>query len=296
MSPYARVLIGAVGSEPDQTLFEHTALLARLLPAATFRLAYALPAGLTQAAQREAQQAIDAVPVPLRPLAEGKRLSTTASSGSAVDILLGEAVNARPDLLLIAQGPEMRRRTLARRLAMKAPCSVWMIPEGAPARLDHVLAPVDFSPRSADALGVATAIAAAAGIERCQVLHARFNPATAGYVEYQDADTLREHRAFAVFTARVDTHHVAVEPVMVESTDVSATILRVAAERRSDLIVMGTRGRSAAAAVVLGSETDHVLMTSAVPVLAVKHFGSSLRLRDALLDRRVRRRSDPKFS
>jgi hypothetical protein len=47
---------------------------------------------------------------------------------------------------------------------------------------------------------------------------------------------------------------------------------------------------------VLGSETDHVLMASPVPVLAVKHFGTRLRLLDALFDRRRRDRGGPKFS
>jgi nucleotide-binding universal stress UspA family protein len=225
------------------------------------------------------------------------RLTTASRVGDPLDVLLHEAIDTHADLLLVAQARVgAGRRPLARRLAMKAPCSVVMVPSGAPARLERVLAPIDFSPRSADALEVATAVAAAAGIESCQVLHVRFEPSTAGYEDYEESSAGEERDSFALFTARVDWHRVDLEPILLESADVTATILRVAAEKHADLIVMGTRGRSSAAAVVLGSETDHVLMSSPVPVLAVKHFGASLRLLDALFDRRLRARGGPKFS
>jgi nucleotide-binding universal stress UspA family protein len=289
-------MVGAIGSDSDRALFEHVALLAELQPGATFRVVHAIAAGLSAAAQRNAQRAIaEEVPEAVGALAASGRLTTTLHAGAPLDIFLRAALDERPNLFLIGQPRNAGRRPLARRLAMKAPCSVWMVPEDAPARLGRVLAPVDLSPRSADALSVATAVARAARIERCQVLHVRFDSTIAAYEEYGEAADAREHEAFAIFAARVDTHGVALDPILLESADVTASILRVAANQRSDLIVMGTRGRSNAAAVVLGSETDHVLMASPIPVLAVKHFGSRLRLLDALLDRRVRR-GDPKFS
>jgi nucleotide-binding universal stress UspA family protein len=296
-SPFSLVLVGVICTEPDTALFEYAALLARLHREATLHVAYVLPAGLPAAAQRDLQQTAAAHLPALGALSADDRLTTTSRVGDPLDVLLHEAVETHADLLLIGQGRGgAGRRPLARRLAMQAPCSVWMVPAGAPARLERVLAPVDFSVRSADALEVATAVAATAGIDRCQILHVRFEPAIAGYQEYEESRADDERDAFTLFAARVDWHLVDLEPILLESADVSGTILRVAAERRADLIVMGTRGRSRAAAVVLGSETDHVLMSSPVPVLAVKHFGASLRLLDALFDRRLRSRAGPKFS
>jgi nucleotide-binding universal stress UspA family protein len=295
--PFSRVLIGATSTEADDALFEYAALLARLCSAATFHVAYVLPAGLSAAAGRDLQQAAAADSPALGALSADGRLTTASRVGDPLDVLLHEAIETHADLLLVGQARVgAGRRPLARRLAMKTPCSVWMVPAGAPARLERVLAPVDFSPRSADSLEVATAVAAAAGIDSCQVLHVRFEPSTAGYEEYEESSAGEERDAFTLFTARVDWHHVGLESILLESADVTRTILRIAAEKRADLIVMGTRGRSGAAAVVLGSETDHVLMSSPVPVLAVKHFGSSLRLLDALFDLRRRGRGGPKFS
>ena len=72
-------------------------------------------------------------------------------------------------------------------------------------------------------------------------------------------------------------------------------ILRVAESYRADLVVMGTRGRTRAAAMLIGSETEHTLQESGGPVLAVKRLGSHLRFVEALLDPRFRHREGPRF-
>ena len=47
--------------------------------------------------------------------------------------------------------------------------------------------------------------------------------------------------------------------------------------------------------MLIGSETEHTLQESRRPVLAVKRFGSHLRLVQALLDPRFRQREGPRF-
>jgi nucleotide-binding universal stress UspA family protein len=295
--PYTRLLIAAACTPADAGLLAYAAMLAGLQPAASLRIVHVLPPQMSVTAERAAQERIAAdLPGPLAKVADEGRLTTAVWSGVRLDVLLQEAVTWRADLLVVGQPPDMTRRSLARRLAMKAPCSILMMPDDRPPQLERILAPVDFSPRSAEALAMATSFAAAARIDRCQVLHVRFDATIAGFDEYIDQADALEHEAFSIFAARIDWHGVGLEPILLESSDVTGSILRIAAEQRSDLIVMGTRGRSRAAAVVLGSETDHVLVASPVPLLAVKRFGASLRLIDALLDPRVRNRGGQKFS
>ena len=74
------------------------------------------------------------------------------------------------------------------------------------------------------------------------------------------------------------------------------SILRIAMEQSCDLIVMATRGRSPSAAVLLGSETEHCLMATPIPLLAVKHFGARLSLLQALRDQRFRKRGEERFT
>jgi nucleotide-binding universal stress UspA family protein len=215
--------------------------------------------------------------------------------GPVLDSVLHEIVAFHADLLLVGSGRSGDdRRSLVRRLAMQAPCSVWMVPAGAAASIRRMLVPVDFSPRSADALKVATAIAATSGAG-CAVLHVRFDPTLAAPEEAVTAVLGREHQAFNILTARTDLHGVEVAGLFEDGGDVARVVLRVAEDRQADLTVMGTRGRTRAAALLIGSETEHVLQESARPVLAVKHFGAHLRLTEALLDPRFRRREGPRF-
>jgi len=51
---------------------------------------------------------------------------------------------------------------------------------------------------------------------------------------------------------------------------IAETIVREAVRTRSDLIVIGTRGMTAAASLLLGSTASKVLHLSSVPVLLVK--------------------------
>jgi nucleotide-binding universal stress UspA family protein len=186
------------------------------------------------------------------------------------------------------------QRSLARRLAMIAPCSVWLVPEGSPDRLSRILVPVDFSSHSADALGLATSLAARSGHKECLALHVYFDPSMVRYDEHVGEVLGHERAAFETMLAAIDCHGVSVEPVFEESTKASQAILRVSHERNCDLIVMNTRGRSRSAAVLLGSVTSETMAATTVPLLAVKHFGSRMTLMQALLNHRFWEEPAPK--
>jgi nucleotide-binding universal stress UspA family protein len=139
-------------------------------------------------------------------------------------------------------------------------------------------------------------LAASAGIEECFGLHVRFSPAVLTFDGYEQIEIAEAEQAFYLFVARIDLHGVTVVPLFRESANVAATIERVAGEKDVDLIVMSTRGRSSAASVLLGSETEQIIVGSRRPVLAVKRFGARLRFVEALLRERFRGGSDLPFA
>jgi hypothetical protein len=51
------------------------------------------------------------------------------------------------------------------------------------------------------------------------------------------------------------------------------------------MIVLGTRGRSRSAAILLGSAAEQTIISSRLPVLAVKEFGDRLGVLEALLEK-----------
>jgi nucleotide-binding universal stress UspA family protein len=211
--------------------------------------------------------------------------------GPLTDQLLTHVAERGTHLLFVGHRREHSgRKALARRLTMKAPCSVWMVPEDSPPRFDRLLVPVDFSETAADSVRVATSLAAIAGTVECQALHVYFDDTAITYEGYDAVLKGEEREAYQRFMATVDTHGVTVTPLFESSPHVADTILRVADRERADLIVLATRGRSRSSAILLGSTAEEVIIDTPRPVLMVKHFGAALGVLEAILDTRFRHR------
>ncbi len=287
MLPFQRLLVALSGRDTDCGLLRYAAMLHRTLPGAEVLCLHVTGEGDPADLSRNFASGVAA----LLPAA----LSEVVA-GDVLDSILGVATAHRSDLILLGHSSGRRRRSLARRLSMKAPCSVWIAPGQAEPSIRRILVPFDFSPISADCVSVATALAEAAGLEECLALHVEFNQAVVTFDELEEIVAEDRDRAFGLFVAPINLHGVWVKPLFVDSPNVAQTIVRTAIEQRSDLIVMGTRGRSPSAAVLLGSETEHCLMATPVPLLAVKHFGAHLSLLQALRDERLRKRGSERFT
>jgi nucleotide-binding universal stress UspA family protein len=299
MPLFRSVLVLTSPDIESRTMVEHAAAIARSLAPDRMQLLHVAPAVSTSAAEEAVVARLMAIaPDPLGRWHQDGRLCTSVPRGHPLDATLGAIEAADADLVLVpGESLNAGRRVVARRLAMYAPCSVWMVPHSTPPSLRPVLVPVDFSPRAGDALRVGAALAACAGDTTCRALHVRFDPSRATPDEHDETDVMgREHEAFALFVARIDLGDVEAVPLFEEGHDVARAITRVGAEQGGGVIVMGTRGRTRASALLLGSETEHVLLSSTISVLAVKHFGAGLRLREALTDPRVSHRGTPTFS
>lgn len=216
-------------------------------------------------------------------------LETVVLSGPLTDRVLAHLVERQSDLVLLGEGSaEQGRRSLARRLAMKATCSVLMMPNQSPTRLRQILVPIDFSKHSEDTLRVAVSLARLAGAT-CRPIHVYFNEAVVTFEEYDQILRGQERNAYERFIAAIDCSGVEMRPLFVESSNVPHALLRSAEQEPCELIVMGTRGRSRSASILLGSVTDEMLRQTRVPLLAVKHFGAQMNVLETLLDRRFRR-------
>jgi nucleotide-binding universal stress UspA family protein len=196
--------------------------------------------------------------------------------GNVLDRLLEVAAEVTADIILVGHSKEHGgRRALARRLAMQAPCSVWMRPGNTVSGIGCVLAAVDYSEPSAYALSIAGHIARRAGNSECLAVHVLPPHGKVG---------TRERGAFERFAAPLDTASVNVQPVLEGGPSVAQVVDRLAESRAVDLVVMGSRGQSRSASVLLGSESEHVLMESKLPVLIVKRRGERIGLLQALVD------------
>jgi nucleotide-binding universal stress UspA family protein len=287
MYRFRRLVVGLSDTDADAGLLRYAAMVARLGTAAEVRFVHVLRTQVKGAADADRVRAeLDAavtrefadVPEARRPI--------DVVSGPLLDRLL-EYVGANTvDLMFLGHRRDHPGRwALARRLAKKAGCSVWMVPDGARPTLDRVLAPIDFSEHSADTLRVAAAMTRLAGGTECLALHVYFNDAAATYEGYDQVLRGQEAEAFRAFIAPIDTQGVTVTPLFEEGANVAHVINRVAEAQGCDLVVMATRGRSRSAAVLLGSVTEETIVETRVPLLVVKHYGAQLGLIRALFDK-----------
>ena len=217
--------------------------------------------------------------------------------GPLSDRLMGFAAEQDVDLILLGHRPDhpAGRGSLVRRLAMQAPCSIWIVPHGSPLSLKRIMVPVDFSQPAADAMCVAASMATMCGEAEFLALHVYSNEAVLTYEEDDPVLLGQMEEAFEQFIAPIDCRDVTVTPLFEEGTNVAHTIHRVAREQNVNLKVMATRGRSRSATILLGSVTEGVIIEARTPVLVVKHFGARLGVLQVILDRRFRQRGSPQF-
>ena len=178
---------------------------------------------------------------------------------------------------------------LARRVTRKATCSVLVLPEEYALQAEAIVVPVRDTECSANALEAACGIAAATG---ATVTALNVYAVHAGYS--RTGKTLQEHQALLEAAAtrecarlikRTDTHGVKVEckcapdlhgkPVQI--------ILEALGSGSGRAVVIGARGRTGAAGVLLGTVTEQLIRKSPSFVLAVKKKGECLGVLRALL-------------
>lgn len=286
------VIVGLSLTEHDAHLLSYAAMLAGLGIGKTFQFVHvvtteeARPGSVDHSTVLQRMQA--EVSQPFGHLVDKVQCTFDVREGERLDQLLAFIQQYTSDLVLVAHQPHRHgRQSLATRLAAICPTSVWMVPHQALCQITRVLAPVDFSSHSADALCLATQLAKLAGISECLALHVFADPSSIRYDETVENDLQQLQDTFQQFIAPIDLHEIRVTPLFEEDRDVTKTILRIAGEQLVDTIVMNTRGRSPAASILLGSETSQVLTDSPVPVLALKHRGAFLNLFQALTDHKT---------
>lgn len=285
MKRYRRMMICLSGTEKDASLVEYASVPAKLDTLEEIRLVHVLPdrkESSDQAASIQRRIEADA----RRwggDLLPNTRVRCDVLMGQPLDRLIQYSADEQIDLLMVGHALcRPRRSALGRRLAMKAPCSVWLVPEGTTRSIRRILVPCDFSQHAAEAATVAVSLARIVGAE-CIALYVYLNESREEYEEYEGLVRGHEDQVLANFLSPLDVATVPITPVFAEGVDVADVIRREAGEREVDMVVMSTRGRSSSAAILLGSVTEQVIVDSQVPLLAVKHLGAQLSALQALL-------------
>ncbi|MFI5316028.1 MAG: universal stress protein [Myxococcota bacterium] len=246
-------------------------------PQALAAMAVGMAPGLVDDARRETTQRVETLAATLR--ARGLRASSSTSSAEPSGAICARAAELGADLIALGTRGHTGLAhvvfgSVAERVAQlaKAPVLTAHADSPGPAPYRCVLVPTDFSSDSDGALGWARALVAKTG-GKLVLLHAYDLPQlalngsalAAASVEKALADGARQRMA----ELRDSVRGVDVETV-ISAARPDPAISDTAERVHADAIVMGTRGRTGLAHVVLGSTAERVIRRAHVPVITVK--------------------------
>jgi len=301
MNRYKRILAGLNLEETDPAVIRYAGLITRMANSEALICMHAAP---TLEIPESVEQEYPELITPLSEFAEkkmgetvdqhlaahpGTEIQCLALEGKTLLTLLRQIKDQDIDLVLVGKrDDDGGDGTLARRLARKASCSVLEVPQSAPAKISKILVPIDFSEYSADALDVAVAFASASGLKEIFCLHVYRVPlgyykTGKNYEQFSDIMKKNAEQEYRQFIKKVDLKNLNVRMQFILEKEPETAIDQTVEQYGADLIVLGSRGRSASAAVLLGSVTENLLKRTRIPLLAVKKKGTGLNFLNALL-------------
>jgi len=302
MYPYEKMLVGMNLTDHDRVLVRHACLIAGLtgteeitfvhvtgdpdIPEEILEKYPGLPAAASEAATETLEEITqDEIPPELK-----VKAVCMVRSGQQVEVLFSEIRDRDIDLVVLGKKTQQADPgILAEKIARKAPCSVLVLPDGNEPRLGSIAVAMDFSGNSADALDEGIALAAKAGISEIKCIHVYkvplgFSSTGETFEEFAQAMAKNAERQFEKIEQKKKGSGVKLSPVLLLGEHPSKAIGEWVEKEPPDLLIVGARGRSAGAAVLLGSVTERLIKLTHCPLLAVKRKGAGMGVLKALLE------------
>ena len=192
------------------------------------------------------------------------------------------------DLVIVGQNPSPENPSrLCHKLVQKSPCSVLTVPFQFPAKIERVIVPTDFSKYSRNALEVGVSLCSQLNLNQLCALHV-FGLSLIDESDESVRETairnmkLSSTAQFSNFLENLDTQGLTIEQLDHLDPNIGRGIQFIAREWDSDFLIVGSRGRTAMAALLIGSITEYLIYKSHIPVLAVKEKGEGMSILNAL--------------
>ena len=194
--------------------------------------------------------------------------------GPPMEEILEYVARSNVDLVLCGKSTSKQRHDLLpHKIARRAPCSVLLLPYECRLNFDRVLVAVDHSKNSREALLVASQVMARKDDSKIILVEAIDMPygsqMSIGASRFVD---LRENATEQLqkFAEDSGIDESKVNVVIASNLKASTAILEVARKRNASMIVMGSKGKGAVAATILGSTVENVAKGANNPLLIVK--------------------------
>jgi nucleotide-binding universal stress UspA family protein len=291
MTRMSSMVVAVGAAEHGRTVLQYAARLAQVCGAREIRVVHVTPVPEDSSQLREGLRALAQPCFAHIPAT----LTVDVLQGPLTDRLLAYVAELQADLLVVGG----RRRVLASRLAMLAPCALAVVPPGAPAAFERPLMALDFSGAATEALRWAASLSSPEAPLALTALHV-MTPESAGLVSTDDPPSVQLDRVRQLISEAGTTPGSLVARVVplssghgigrqhhwspaaaIQGSDIADTILSEVSALNADALIVSTRGRSRSVSILLGSVTEKIIERSPVPVL-VHRAGAPHRLADLL--------------
>ncbi|MCH7401600.1 universal stress protein [Belliella kenyensis] len=209
--------------------------------------------------------------------------------GSPFESFLRQAKIKDVDLIVMGRKDELPGSgSLAKNMAQKAPCSVLFITEaGDQPALERILVPMDFSSHSVLCIKLAERFNEEVGSEIIGVhlfeIPIGYYKTGKSHSEFAEILSSNVQKDFETFIRKHDMKSFVCDAIVKDNGNDGKHILKIAKEKNASLILLGSRGRTNSAAILLGSTAEKLVqVNNEIPMLIFKKKGETMSFLAAL--------------
>lgn len=214
------------------------------------------------------------------------------TDGDITDKVLKWAKIKDVDMILLGRKSGLEGQGIvSSKIVRLAPCSVVFVPEVLPELLKRLLVPIDFS--DASKLSVKYALFIAKNVPELKVTFLNVYHVPTGYhvsgksvTEFAEIMKQNAEESFKEFISEFDTSQLNYEAKFIfdEKNDPAKKIYHFALKNNATAISVGSKGRTQAAAVLLGSVSEKLItLNSQIPTIVAKQPRHNMKFLEALL-------------
>lgn len=219
----------------------------------------------------------------------GTEIKYEVFDGSPLEALLRKSIQNAVDLIVVGRKKNMGFSGLVpQKLIRRSSSHVLLVPENTTPKIKKILVAVDFSDYSKMAIDAAIHIAEHANAEViCQHLYEvpiGYHKTGKSYQEFADIMKNNAKDRYDAFIKNIYVDGINPKPVFTlnNHNKLSSKIMEAAKDQSADLIIIGGRGRTDAAALLLGSVTEELITADTdIPMLVMKKKDKKFGLWDA---------------
>ncbi|WKN41092.1 universal stress protein [Tunicatimonas pelagia] len=225
------------------------------------------------------------------PHGEHTQVSIDVLQGNPTDELIRYGKQKDADLIILGKPDGFPRKPKLRKVAEISTCSVLFVPEGADIKIDKIAVALDFSDHAQRALSQAIKFTEEGKDVTIYGHHVYQIPK--GYSKtgksYEDFSQIMEENAKKESKKFFDNHNLdknicEMRYQLSEDTKIDDELFGFAQQKDVDLMIIGSRGRTAAASILLGSVAERLLAYHTnIPLFMVKEKNSNMSFLEALL-------------